>query len=66
MTDNWSVGITRLQKNPDAYDKFVLRQMVYFGLRGQKLSVQKLKKYWSSSAKDTQTKKVDLNHGFIV
>lgn len=45
---NWSIDTTRLQQNPEVYDKFVLEQMINFGLRGQKLSLKKLKKHWSS------------------
>lgn len=46
--NNWSIDTTRLQQNPDVYDKFVLEQMINFGLRGEKLSLKKLKKHWSS------------------
>jgi hypothetical protein len=43
---NWSTDTSRLQKNPKAYEKFVLEQMINFGLNGKKLSIKKLKKYW--------------------
>lgn len=43
---NWSTDTTRLQNNPDAYEKFVLEQMINFGLNGKKISLKKLKKYW--------------------
>lgn len=44
--NNWSVDTARLKKNPDKYDKFILEQMINFGLGGKKLSLKALKKYW--------------------
>jgi hypothetical protein len=44
----WSTDMSRLQQNPDAYEKFVLEQMINFGLGGKKLSLRELKKHWSS------------------
>lgn len=54
---NWSTDITRLQQNPDAYEKFVLEQMINFGLNGQKLSKKNLKKHWSSLDIDPNKRK---------
>ena len=45
---NWSTDTARLQQNPGAYDKFVLEQLINFGLNGQKISEKKLKKHWLS------------------
>jgi hypothetical protein len=45
---NWSTDTARLQKKPDAYEKFVLEQMINFGLHGQKISEKRLKKHWQS------------------
>lgn len=44
---NWSTNITRLKKNPDQYNIFVLEQRINFGLNNKKLSLSHLKKYWS-------------------
>ncbi len=45
---NWSVDTTRLKKNPEAYEKFVLEQRINFGLKGARLSKKALKKHWSA------------------
>ena len=44
---NWSTDTKRLKKNPDAYVVFKLEQMINFGLNGEKLPKDLLKKYWS-------------------
>ena len=51
---NWSVDTTRLKKNPEKYEQFLLEQQINFGLNGQKLSLKILKKYWNSLNIDPQ------------
>ena len=51
---NWSVDTTRLKKNHEKYEQFLLEQQINFGLNGQKLSLKILKKYWNSLNIDPQ------------
>ncbi|MBU0974471.1 hypothetical protein KKD03_02105 [Patescibacteria group bacterium] len=44
---NWSTDTTRLKKDPDQYNIFMLEQMINFGLNNKKLPLSLLKKYWS-------------------
>lgn len=53
---NWSTDTTRLKRNTSAYDKFVLEQKINFGLNNQKISLKKLKKYWSELSIDPAKK----------
>ncbi len=43
---NWSIDTTRLKKDSDQYNIFVLEQRINFGLNNQKLSLSHLRKYW--------------------
>lgn len=43
---NWTVNTTRLKKNPEAYGKWHLEQMINFGLGDEKISRSLLKKHW--------------------
>jgi len=44
---NWNTDTTRLQKDPEQYQKFILEQRINFGLNNKKLSLEHLKKYWN-------------------
>lgn len=43
---NWSVDEEKLKKDPEAYEIWRLEQIVNFGLGGEKLNRESLKKYW--------------------
>lgn len=43
---NWSTQEAELRKNPEKYAIWKLEQMVNFGLDGQKIEKNQLKKYW--------------------
>lgn len=45
---NWSIDTTRLKKNSEIYEKFLLEQKINFGLNGTKLSKKALQKHWSA------------------
>jgi len=53
---NWSIDTTRLKKNKNVYEKFLLEQSINFGLNNQKLSERKLKKYWKTLQIDPKKK----------
>lgn len=44
---NWSVDTTELKKDKKKYAIWRLEQMVNFGLEGEKIKRQELKKYWN-------------------
>lgn len=44
---NWSTQEEELKKNPEKYAIWKLEQIVNFGLDGQKIEKDQLKKYWS-------------------
>lgn len=54
---NWSVDTTELKKDKKKYTIWRLEQMVNFGLRGDKINRQELKKYWSFLNLDEKRKK---------
>ncbi len=54
---NWSVDTTRLQKQPEKHELFVLQQQINFGLDNQKLSVTSLKKHWHTLVIDESKKR---------
>lgn len=54
---NWSIDSTRLKKNPQEYEKFVLEQRINFGLNNQKLSRKILKKHWHNIKIDPSKKR---------
>jgi len=54
---NWSVNIGELKKNKERYAIWKLEQMVNFGLGKQKLSREKLEKYWNKLNLDENKKK---------
>lgn len=55
---NWSTNTTELKKNPDKYAIWKLEQRINFGLNGQKLNANELKKYWTKLQLDPQRKKL--------
>lgn len=55
---NWNIGLSRLKKNPEKYAIWKLEQSINFGLNGQKLSAEELKKYWNKLQLDPQRKKL--------
>lgn len=44
---NWSTQQKELEKDPRKYAIWRIEQMVNFGLDGQKINADELKKYWS-------------------
>lgn len=50
---NWSTNTTRLKKDSQKYDKYVLEQQINFGLNNTKLSLEKLKANWDKINIDT-------------
>lgn len=53
---NWSTDTTELMKDPVAYDVWRLQQLINFGLDGEKLSRDKLMKYWDRLEVDPESK----------
>ena len=45
---NWSTDTTELQKHPEQYTVWKLEQLLNYGLNGEKIDKDELKKYWSS------------------
>jgi hypothetical protein len=43
---NWGVDIKRFKKSKEAYNIWRLEQLINFGLNGEKLDANKLKRYW--------------------
>ncbi len=44
---NWSVDVKKLSKDKEKYAIWKIEQMVNFGLGGNKLNHNKLRKYWN-------------------
>ena len=44
---NWSIDEKKLSKDPEKYAIWKLEQMVNFGLNGDKLDREELRKYWN-------------------
>lgn len=44
---NWSVDEEKMKQSPEAYEIWRLEQLVNFGLDGEKLKKDLLKKHWS-------------------
>lgn len=44
--NNWSVDTNQLRKYPEKYTIWKLEQLINFGLNGQKLKLNELKKYF--------------------
>jgi len=43
---NWSVDTKELEKDREKFTLWKLEQLINFGLNGEKISEEKLKKYW--------------------
>lgn len=54
---NWSTQQKELEKDPRKYAIWKIEQMVNFGLDGQKINVDELKKYWSEIEIDPARRK---------
>jgi len=54
---NWSVDTTELKNNKKQYAIWRLEQMVNFGLNGEKISREAIKKYWKILDLDHNKKK---------
>lgn len=54
---NWSIDEKKLKKSPEKYAIWKLEQMVNFGLFGNKLNQNELKKYWSKIKIDPARKR---------
>jgi len=57
---NWNTDTTRLKKNPQECEKFILEQQINFGLNNHKISLKLLKKHWNNLVIDP-AKKVYLD-----
>jgi len=44
---NWSVDTTKLEKHPEQYAIWKLEQLINYGLDGEKIKINLLRKYWS-------------------
>lgn len=55
---NWNINTYKLKKNPEKYVIWKLEQSINFGLNGQKLKSDQLKKYWTKLKLDPQRKKL--------
>jgi hypothetical protein len=54
---NWSVNLKALKKYPKKAEIWKLEQLVNFGLNGEKLDRQLLRKYWGQLRLDPDRKK---------
>jgi hypothetical protein len=55
---NWNIDINQLKKSREKYEIWKLEQMVNFGLDGEKLEINLLKKYWGKLDLDPKRRKV--------
>ena len=44
---NWSTNTKELRKDKDKFAIWKLEQLINFGLGGERLGINELKKYWS-------------------
>lgn len=54
---NWSIDEKKLSKNSEKYAIWKLEQMVNFGLDGDKINENKLRKYWNKIEIDSERRK---------
>ena len=55
---NWSVDEKKFKKeNPEGYKIWKLEQMINFGLAGEKISENLVRKYWKKLFLDPESKK---------
>lgn len=62
---NWNTNVETLKKDPEKYAIWRLEQLINFGLDGEKISEQELKKYWDKIQVDPSKKaylKILLSH----
>lgn len=45
---NWNTNLETLKKDPEKYAVWRLEQLINFGLDGEKISEQELRKYWDN------------------
>ena len=55
---NWGVDTKKLQKNCEDFIIWKLEQQINFGLKGERLDLKLLKKYWNKLKLDPKRKKV--------
>ncbi len=55
---NWSVDEQQLARYPEKYEIWKLEQLINYGLDGQKLKKDLLKKYWSELQIDPWRRKL--------
>ena len=55
---NWNIDTTKLKKNSEKYAIWKLEQSINFGLNGEKLKINNLKKYWLKLTIDPQRRKL--------
>lgn len=51
---NWSTDTKTLSKNPEKFAVWRLEQLINFGLKGEKLNLLELKKYFNQLKIDPQ------------
>ena len=54
---NWSIDEKTLKKNPEQYAIWRLEQLINFGLDGEKLDEEELRRYWSKINIDENRRK---------
>ncbi|HLE49985.1 MAG TPA: hypothetical protein VI791_02500 [Patescibacteria group bacterium] len=54
---NWSTDTSKLSRHPQKYTLWKLEQLINYGLGGQKISLQLLKKNWPKLNLDPHYKK---------
>lgn len=55
---NWNVDTVKLKENTEKLAIWKLEQSINFGLNGEKLNIDLLKKYWSKITIDSQRKRL--------
>lgn len=54
---NWSINIKKLKKNNNKFIIWKLEQLINFGLGGEKIKLNELKKYWDIITIDPSKRK---------
>lgn len=54
---NWNTDVSKWNKRSSSFIIWKLEQLINFGLNGQKLNLQQLKKFWPQLTLDPQRKK---------
>jgi len=55
---NWNTDTTELKKDKEKYTIWRLEQLINFGLNGEKIKVNLLKKYWDRLHLDPRRRRV--------